>query len=120
MDEEGKEHPIAYDSRILNSTEQNYDTTHLEAYAIIWAIKKFRRYLHGKKFKIITDHQALKWILNSNTLTTKGKFVRWRMLLQEYDYEIIHKQGKSHNGPDALSRTVVPSHTSQQNNFQHE
>ena len=58
-DENGKKHPILYDSRILNQHEKNYDTTKLEALAIMWALKKYRHYLYGRKFKIITDHNAL-------------------------------------------------------------
>ena len=40
-DEDGKEHPIVYDSKTLNKSETNYDTTHLKALAVIWALRKF-------------------------------------------------------------------------------
>ncbi|HVH95668.1 MAG TPA: reverse transcriptase family protein, partial [Bacillus sp. (in: firmicutes)] len=112
-DEHGKEHPIAYDSRTLHTHEQNYDTTNLEALAVIWALGKFRHYLHGRKFKIYTDHSALVWLLNNNQ-STNGRHSRWRMILQEYDYEIIHKKGKYNSVPDALSR--VPQHPSSTSN----
>ena len=46
-DDEGKEHPILYDSKTLNFHEKNYETTKLEALAIIWALKKYRHYLYG-------------------------------------------------------------------------
>jgi hypothetical protein len=117
-DEEGKEHPIAYDSKTLNKNEQNYDTTHLEALAIIWALKKFRHYLHGRKFKIITDHHALVWILNSDKSTTSAKFIRWRMFLQEFDFEIVHKKGRIHSSVDALSR--LTPHTPQTKDLNNE
>ena len=74
-DDDGKEHPIIYDSRSLNIHEKNYDITKLEALAIMWAIKKYRHYLHGRKFKIITDHNALVWLLNSNKPNTNGQIV---------------------------------------------
>ena len=38
-DNNNKEHPIAYDSKVLTKYESNYDTTRLEASAIIWAVK---------------------------------------------------------------------------------
>ena len=97
----------------MNKSEQNYDTTHLEAYAIIWALKKFRRYLHGRKFKIITDHKALIWILNSDKSLTNSKFIKWRMFLQDFEYEIIHRQGRIHSSVDALSRTIYTSKQTQ-------
>lgn len=102
-DDEGKEHPILYDSRTLNVHEKNYETTKLEALAIIWALKKYRHYLYGRKFTIITDHNALTWLFNSNK-STLGYIVRWRMILQDYDYEIVHRKGKIHQSVDALSR----------------
>src|SRR6202008_341407 len=103
-DNNGKEHPILYDSKTLNKSEQNYDTIHLKALAVIWALKKFRHYLHGRKFKIITDHNALVWILNSDKSFTNAKFIKWRMFLQEFQFQVIHRKGKVHSSVDALSR----------------
>ena len=108
-DDEGKEHPIAYGSQTLTIHQKNYDTTQLEALAIIWALKKYRHYLYGKKFKIITDHKALVWLLNSDKPNQNSKIVRWRMTLQDYDYEIKHKEGKSHQSVDAMSRIDQPN-----------
>ena len=65
-DDQGKEHPIAYHSKGLTGCEKNWDTTNLEAFAVVNAVGKFRHYLHGRKFKIITDHNALLWILNTD------------------------------------------------------
>ena len=108
LDDEGKEHPIAYGSQTLTVHQKNYDTTQLEALAVIWALKKYRHYLYGKKFKIITDHKALVWLLNSDKPNQNSKIVRWRMTLQDYDYEIKHKEGKSHQSVDAMSRIDQP------------
>ena len=52
-------HVIAYASRTLNKGEHNYDTTYLEALAVVYALKKFRPYLWGTTFKVITDHHPL-------------------------------------------------------------
>jgi len=117
-DEDGKEHPIVYDSKTLNKSEMNYNTTHLEALAVIWALRKFRHYLHGRKFKIITDHNALVWILNSDKSTTSTKFIKWRMYLQEFDYEVIHRKGRVHSSVDALSR--IKTSTSKTNELYNE
>ena len=55
----GKDKPIAYASRTLNSAETRYTTTEKELLAIVWATKHFHKYFCGRKFKINTDHRLL-------------------------------------------------------------
>lgn len=97
-----KDLPIAYASRTLNNTEQNYNTTEKELLAIIWSVNHFRPYLYGRKFKIVTDHKPLTWLFNCKD--PGSKLVRWRLKLSEYDYEIVYKPGKINSNADALSR----------------
>jgi hypothetical protein len=61
---DGREHAIAYLSCSLSKPEHAYSTTEREALAIVWAVKKLQKYLWGPEFEIVTDHQALKWLLN--------------------------------------------------------
>ena len=49
-------HPCLFISRTLNNAEQKYTTSEKELLAIVWAMKRLRQYLLGKKFKIQTDH----------------------------------------------------------------
>jgi hypothetical protein len=60
LDEDGNENPVAYCSRTLKSYERNYTVTECECLAIIYSYKQFRVYLHGKHFKIVTDHASLR------------------------------------------------------------
>jgi hypothetical protein len=57
--EGGLDHPIAFSSRKLSTTEQNYTTTEHEGLAMVYALQKFRHYLLGSHFKMYTDHSAL-------------------------------------------------------------
>ena len=101
----GNDRPIAYASRVLSKAEQNYNTTEKELLAIVWAVKHFRPYVYGTKFKIVTDHKPLIWLFNVND--PGSRLIRWRLKLEEYDYEIIHKAGRANANADALSRNVT-------------
>ena len=69
----------------------------------MWVIRKFRPYLEGYTFKVLTDHIALKWLHNLKNPT--GRLARWVLELLEYDYEIVYRKGSLNYAPDALSRT---------------
>ena len=106
-DEEGKEYVVAYASRSNNNAESNYSSYEGEALAAVWAIAHFRPYLYGQKFTLVTDHQPLKWLMESDKLT--GKLARWALLLQEYDFEVVHRAGIANLDADGLSRNPSPS-----------
>lgn len=98
----GSDKPIAYASRTLNTSEINYSTIEKELLAIVWATKYFRAYLFGRKFKIITDHKPLQWVMNLKE--PNSRLTRWRLKLSEYNFSVVYKQGKSNTNADALSR----------------
>lgn len=101
----GSDKPIAYASRTLNSSEINYSTIEKELLAIVWATKYFRPYLFGRKFKIMTDHRPLQWVMNMKE--PNSRLTRWRLRLSEYDYTVIYKPGKINSNADALSRIEI-------------
>ncbi|XP_053612629.2 uncharacterized protein LOC128676517 [Plodia interpunctella] len=101
----GKDQPIAFASRTLNKSESNYSTTEKELLAIIYGCKTFRPYIYGYKFIIVTDHRPLKWLFNHKD--PSSKLQRWRLKLEEYDYDIIYRKGKLNSAADALSRYPV-------------
>lgn len=102
-DDNGVDRVIAYGSRSLTPRERNYATTEKEALAIHYGTQHFRLYLLGRKFKIVTDHSALRWL---NSMEPKGRVARWLMDLQEFEFSVQHRAGKSHGNADALSRLV--------------
>src|SRR5205823_610550 len=92
LNDKGKEIVIAYASRSLVQAEKNYPITDQECLAIMWAIEHFHKYLIGKKFMIITDHNELK-TLKTAKIQTKERRERWIMELKQYDIEIKQKRG---------------------------
>ena len=96
-------HPIAFASRCLTSAERNYAVTELECVAVVYCVNKFRCYVLGRPFELVVDHSALKWLLLSKEAPT-GKLCRWVLLLQEFQFTVIHRPGHLHTVADALSR----------------
>lgn len=95
-------HPIYYASGKTSTTEQKYSSYELEVLAIVKALKKFRVYLLGIPFKIITDCQAFTMTMRKRDLCVR--VARWALLLEEFQYVIEHRPGKSMVHVDALSR----------------
>jgi hypothetical protein len=60
----GRNLPISFASRSLNKAETHYTTSEKELLAIVYALKYFRPYLYGHRFKIVTDHKPLTWVMN--------------------------------------------------------
>lgn len=101
-DEDGNERPIAFMSQKLNKSQRNYTITELECLAIVLTIKKFRSYIEGQEFKVVTDHASLKWLMGQKDLS--GRLARWSLKLQGFHFSIEHRKGKFNIVPDALSR----------------
>lgn len=96
------EHPISYVSRTLTKAERNFSVTERECLAVIFAIEKFRPYVEGTKFKVITDHYSLLWL--QRIKDPSGRLARWSVRLQQFDFDLEHRKGKFHVVPDFLSR----------------
>lgn len=101
-DPNGLDLPIAFASRVLNKAEKNYSTIEKEALAVVWAVTHFRPYVYGQKFTVVTDHKPLVWIFNLKD--PSSRIMRWRIKLEEYDFDVIHKSGRLNSNADALSR----------------
>lgn len=101
---EDGERAIAYISRSLTRQERKFSTTEKECLAVLWAIEKFRPYVEGSHFTVITDHYSLVWL--DHLQNPSGRLARWAVRLQQYDFTIQHRKGKDHVVPDTLSRSV--------------
>lgn len=83
--EDGGLHPVNYMSRKTTDAERKYSSYELEILAVIEALKKFRVYVLGLRFKLVTDCNAFTKTLEKKDLCTR--VARWILFLQEYDHE---------------------------------
>lgn len=104
-DKDGLLHPVYFMSKKTTPAERNYSSYELEVLAIVEALKKFRVYLLGTPFKVVTDCSAFEKTMQKKDLVTR--VARWVLLLSEYNYKIEHRPGSRMMHVDALSRYPV-------------
>ena len=97
-------HAIYYASRTLNDAQLNYSITEEELLAAIFALEKFRSNLIGFKVIVFTDHAALRYLFAKKD--AKPRLIKWVLLLQEFDLEIMDKKGNENVVADHLSRLL--------------
>lgn len=100
--EDNREHPIAFMSKTLNTSERKYAATHLEVLAVVKAVQQWSFYIRTKRTIVYTDSQAVHAILNK--ADASGKFARWQLALQEFELDIRYKPGRENVVADGLSR----------------
>ncbi|CAM4650486.1 unnamed protein product [Caretta caretta] len=105
-DEKGERHPIVYLSKKLLPREQHYAAIEKECLAMVWALKKLEPYLFGRHFTVYTDHSPLTWLHQMKG--ANAKLLRWSLLLQDYDMDVVHVKGSANLIADALSRRGGP------------
>lgn len=99
----GRLRAIAYASRGLSKSEQNYPTHKLEFLALKWAVcEKFSDYLYGSSFTVLTDNNPLTYILTTAKLDAAGH--RWLAALSTYHFTIKYRAGHANRDADGLSR----------------
>ena len=105
----GKQRVIAYGSRGLKKSEENYPAHKLEFLALKWAVtQKFRDFLYGHKFVVMTDNNPLSYVLTSAKLDATGH--RWLAELGCFDFSVVYRSGKENGDADALSRRPQEVH----------
>ena len=105
---DGRYHPIAYASHMMNETEQRYHSNKQEFLALKWAImEQFHKYLspYGKnqnEFVVHTDNNPLTYIFSSANLDAAEQ--RWVACLASYNFSLEYQKGKNNTVANFLSR----------------
>ncbi|XP_062541354.1 uncharacterized protein K02A2.6-like [Armigeres subalbatus] len=107
---DGEEKPVIFASCTLSPAEKNYSQLHREALAIIFAVKRFHKYIYGHRFKLVSDCEALKEIYHprkGTSVISASRLQRWAVILSMYDYEWEYRPSRKMAHADALSRLPV-------------
>ena len=105
---DGRYHPIAYASRVMNETEQRYHLNKQEFLALKWAVtEQFHEYLspYGKnrnEFVVHMDNNPLTYIFSSANLDAAGQ--RWVARLASYNFSLEYQKGKDNTVANFLSQ----------------
>lgn len=99
-----QDRPIEFISKSFSKEQRRWSTAEQEAYAIFYALRKFDYLLRDVKFTIQTDHKNLIYINTDGSAKVK----RWKLLVQEYDFDIVHIPGVDNPIADAFSRLCGP------------
>ena len=107
---DGALQPVAYGSRILNNAEQNYSQIERESLVVVFGVTKYRQYLLGRHFKLLTVHKPLITLLGEHKPIphlAAARIRRWALILAAYDYTIEFIRGKENVLAYFLSRKPI-------------
>ena len=76
-------HPIAFESRKLDTTEHRYSTHEKEMIAVIHCLETWKHYLMVTRFKVATNNAANTFFKTQKKLTAKQ--ARWQEFLTDFD-----------------------------------
>ncbi|GKA63637.1 reverse transcriptase domain-containing protein [Tanacetum coccineum] len=93
-------------SKTMNEEESHYSTIEKEMLAVVYAFEKFQSYIILNKSIVYTDHSALKYLFAKKD--SKARLLRWVLLLQEFDFNVIDTKGAENLAADHLSRLENP------------
>ena len=108
--ENGVERPLMFASKKLTCAESNYSQTDREALAVVFGLNKFRYYLLGRTFLLRTDHKPLLGLFGKNKKipeNANARLTRWSIFLSQFQFDLVHKAGKTNFVADALSRLPI-------------
>lgn len=106
---DGKIKVIQHASRSLSPPEKNYSQIEKEGLALVFAVKKFHRFIYGRPFTLQTDHRPLLSIFGSKKgipVYSASRLQRWALLLLNYDFKIEYVNTKDFGYADVLSRLI--------------
>ena len=98
--------PVAFFSRTLQGAERGRSSVEKEAQSIVEAITKWRHYLLGRHFTLVTDQQSVSFMFHQHNSgkIRNDRIRRWRLELTSYVYDIVYRPGVENVGADTFTR----------------
>ena len=103
--QDGSEKPVAFISSKLTPTQRNWSTIEKEAYAAIWALTKFKKWIFAKPVTLFSDHNPITYLTETNPKS--AKLMRWALAMQEFEVQFRYRAGKLNTAADCLSRLTT-------------
>ena len=96
--------PVAFISKSLSDTEQNYKIHNKEILAAVRCLEVWRHFLEEKitKFEIWTDYKNLEYFMKAQKLNKRQ--ARWALYLFMFDFMQKHVLGSKIGKANSLSR----------------
>lgn len=107
--DDGSLKPIQYAATTFNDAERRYAQVEREALALVYAVKKFHRYIYGRHFELHTDHKPLLKIFGSKSgipVHSANRLLRYANTLLGYDFEVKYIDNASFAYADFVSRLI--------------
>ena len=105
-DDQSRIKHISFVSSSLSPSQRNWSTTKRELFAVVFALRKFRKYIWGRKFELYTDHKALVYLHTQKV--ANPMMIGWIDDLLDFDFDVVHIPGINNILPDTLSRLYPP------------
>lgn len=102
---DSKFHPVAYFSKVTSDVESRYHSYELETLAIVYALERFRTFLDGIPFVVVTDCNSL--VLAVQKKMINPRIARWTLSFANFNFTVRHRPGEQMSHVDALSRVSV-------------
>ena len=100
--------PVAYASKALTKSQQNYAQIEKEMLAIVFGCTRFHEYIYGMpQVEIETDHRPLEAILKKALSQAPARLQKMIMIVQKYPISVRYHPGKELVIADTLSRAFI-------------
>ena len=107
-DSKGKMQAVAFVSRKCTPAESKMGAADGEMCALVWVIKRFEKYLWGRKFTAYVDQGSLSWLKDQalssiNNRRLQGSFA----YLRQFQFDLMYLKSSKMMDVDALSRISI-------------
>ena len=102
---DGKRRPIRWESHSLNENECGYHQLKRELLAVVYALRKFERYVHGTTFELEMDPIPLVHLLGKIS-QPDPTMKNWNAYIRQYDFVLKRIPSTQNKVADGLSRSL--------------